>query len=292
MTPPLRTSATSAVDPLVPTIRVEEVCYKVDGQRNGQESKFLLHDVSLSILPSEIVGIVGPNGAGKSTLLNLLSGVLAPVQGNIYLDDRPLKSIDLRDLARTISVLPQEFTTIFDYTVDEIILMGRSPFHSGFGWETAEDLEALRRVKNLTDIAELASRSFLSLSTGEKGRVLLARALAQEPRMLLLDEPTDNLDLRHRMSLLDRLVDLNRTNRTTLVIVSHDINLIAEYCPRVVLLDRGRVAGDGPTGEILTEDRIHEVFGIKTKRGLNPVSGALHFFLSPQRDISTTNPHE
>ncbi|MBI2058498.1 MAG: ABC transporter ATP-binding protein [Nitrospirae bacterium] len=288
MIPPPLKSQTSNVNsqmgggtPPPPEIVLDHLRYS--HSRPGRSfSTPLLDEITLSIRPSETVGIVGPNGTGKTTLLRLISGVLRPLAGRIIVGGRDLHHWRPRALAQTIAVMPQEFSVMFPYTVEEIVLTGRAPYRNGLGWETEEDYSIVDKVLERTDLGNLRRKPFPDLSAGEKGRVLLARALAQQAPVLLLDEPTESLDLRYRVRLLDKIMELRETRGMTLVIVSHDVNLIAEYCPRVILLHGGRVVGDGPVDSTLTPATLKEVFEVDVIRGEHPLTHSPHFFLAPR----------
>ena len=202
--------------------------------------------LDLEIGAGTITGVLGPNGSGKTTLVRLGSGALRPSHGVRHaLRRRSFGSLGTRERARRVAVVPQETHPVFDFTVEETVRMGRAP-HLGFlGIERPFDLAIARAAMERCEVAELASRSFRALSGGERQRVMLARALAQESQLLLLDEPTAFLDLRHRLSIYARLSQLHREHGLTVVVVSHDINLAARYCDRLVLLQRGSIAADG-----------------------------------------------
>lgn len=187
-----------------------------------------------------------------------------------------------QDVARAMAVLPQDISVSFHYSVEEMVLMGRAPYRNGLGWETSVDYEIAEEVLDLTCTREFAGRWFLELSGGEKCRVLLARALAQQPDMLLLDEPTANLDLQYQTRMLDMLAGFARQHGTTVCIVTHDLNLVGEYCDRVVVLKDGRVHREGSPVEVIQAETIAEVYGAQVHIGTNPHSGAPHVFLKAE----------
>jgi len=230
--------------------------------------------VRLSIAEREHVGIVGPNGAGKSTLLKLLAGILAPRAGEIRLRGTPLAAWRRLALARELAFVPQSSPADVAFTALEVALAGRFPHVGYFGREGAGDLSRARAALARVDAASLENRIFAELSGGEQARVLVARALAQEPRALLLDEPTAFLDVGHRLDLYDRLREENRDRGLTVVVVTHDLNLAAEYCDRLVLTADGAVVADGPPREVLTEARISEVYKCRVAIDVNPATGA------------------
>jgi iron complex transport system ATP-binding protein len=220
-----------------------------------------IRDVTLAVGEGEMLAIAGANGSGKSTLLALLSGVRRPSAGTVRLAGRPLAAYDRRALARTVAVVPQETAVAFPYRVAEMVLIGRAPFLSGLGLEGARDLAVAERAMARTGVLALADRPLAELSGGERQRVIVARALAQEPRVLLLDEPTTFLDLRHAIEILELVSDLNRRERLTVVAVLHDLTIAAMYFPRIACLRDGRLACDGPPATVVTEETIRAVFG-------------------------------
>ncbi len=263
---------------LKPIIRVDSVGFNY-GPRSVSSESLLLDDLTFQVFPGEILGIIGPNGCGKSTLINLLSKVLTPHAGGIFVHDQPLAAMKQQDVARAMAVLPQDIAVSFHYSVEEMVLMGRAPYRNGLGWETSVDYEIAEEVLDLTCTSHFAGRWFLELSGGEKCRVLLARALAQRPDILLLDEPTANLDLQYQTRMLDMLAGFARKQGSTVCIVTHDLNLVGEYCDRVVVLKDGRVYQEGSPAEVIQAETISEVYDAEVHIGTNPHSGAPHVFL-------------
>ncbi len=229
--------------------------------------------LDLQVAEGEMVGVLGPNGAGKTTLVRLASGTLRPGAGRVRLFGRGLEELSAREVARRVAVVPQEAQVAFDFTVEEVVLMGRAPHQGLLGIPSARDFRCVRAATERADIASLGSRMFRALSGGEKQRVALARALAQEPRLLLLDEPTAHLDLRHRLSLYRILAELNREGGTTVLVVTHEINLAARHCRRLVLLCAGEVAADGSPEEVLRPEILRRVFEVEADIGRDPASG-------------------
>jgi iron complex transport system ATP-binding protein len=222
----------------------------------------VLRGIDLDVPPGTVLGIVGPNGAGKSTLLALLSGVLAPASGEVRLDGRSLADWKRRDVARRIAVVPQSEPTAFPYRVSEIVLMGRTPhLHGLFATETDEDRAAAANALDAVGISDLLCRPMNQLSGGERQMVLAARALAQEPGILLLDEPTASLDLAHQQSLFRLLVKRNAETGLTVVVVTHDLNLAALYCRSLAVLHEGRIAALGAPADILKPEFLGTVYG-------------------------------
>jgi iron complex transport system ATP-binding protein len=222
----------------------------------------VLRGVDLDVPEGAFLGIVGPNGAGKSTLLALLSGVLSPGSGEVRLDGRPLDQWKRRDVAKRIAVVPQSEPTAFPFRVSDIVLMGRTPhLHGLLATETDEDRAIATRALEAVGVADLLCRPMTQLSGGERQMVLAARALAQEPGILLLDEPTASLDLAHQQSLFRLLVRRNTGQRLTVVVVTHDLNLAALYCRTLAVLHEGRIAALGAPGDILKPEFLESVYG-------------------------------
>jgi len=222
----------------------------------------VLRDVTLAVNPGELFGIIGPNGSGKTTLVRILSRALLPQAGRVHLFGKPLAEYERRELARTLAVAPQESSVAFPFSGLEIVLMGRSPYLGRFAFAGARDLDVARNALQLTDAAGFAERRLHELSGGEKQRVVLARALAQEPRLLFLDEPTTFLDLKHQAATYRLASRLCRDQGLTVVAVTHDLNLAAQSCDRLLLLSQGRVAMVGTPAEVLTPARLEEVFEV------------------------------
>jgi cobalamin transport system ATP-binding protein len=224
----------------------------------------VLDGVSLSIEKGEMVGILGPNGSGKTTLLKIFSAVLMG-QGEVKLNGRNIETYGKRELSRLFAVVPQESQILFPYTVAEIVLMGRASYHSPLALEGKRDLEVARASMELTDSLSFSDRYLHELSGGEKQRVIIARALAQEPEILLLDEPSAFLDLKHQVQVFELMRRLNREHSLTIVAALHDLNLAALFFPRLVMLRDGRIYRDGSPKEVLTEKTIEEVYGIRVR---------------------------
>ncbi len=220
----------------------------------------VLHDVTIRIARGEMLALAGPNGAGKSTLLALFAGIRHPTSGVVRLEGADVRRRPRRALARRVAVVPQDTSVLFPYTVAEMVLMGRAPHLHGIGLESADDLAVAERAMARTGILEFAHRPIGELSGGERQRVILARALAQEPRLLLLDEPTTFLDLRHVIEILELIRELNRCERVTVVAVLHDLTTASMYFDRVAFLRDGRLAIDGPCATAITEETVRAVF--------------------------------
>ncbi|MGO8705347.1 MAG: ABC transporter ATP-binding protein [Candidatus Brocadiia bacterium] len=250
----------------------------------GYGRKIVVRDVTMRVAEGEFVGLIGPNGSGKTTLLRVISGVLAPSEGEVLLRDAPLRTIGKRRLAQMMACLPQELASDLAFTVREIVLMGRSPHLSRIGRETRQDSEAAEKAMALADIADIADRFMTEISGGERQRAFIAMCLAQEPQILLLDEPTSHLDVGHQLSLLDLVKRLNRRTGMTVVAVFHDLNLASEYCDRLLLLHQGRAEALGSPQEVLTAEIIRRVYQAKVLTEPNLVSGKPHIVISAGKD--------
>lgn len=244
------------------------------------KDRSVLHAVSLSVERGEMVGILGPNGSGKTTFLKILSAVLFG-EGEVKLNGRNIETYGRRELSRLFAVVSQESHVNFPYTVAEIVLMGRASYHSSFALEGKKDLEVARASMELTDSLSLSNRYFHELSGGEKQRVMIARALAQEPEILLLDEPSAFLDLKHQVQVFELLRRLNRERGLTIVAALHDLNLAALFCPRLVMLREGKIYHDGSPREVLTEKTIDEVYGIRVRVEQDSSGEKPQLFLCP-----------
>jgi iron complex transport system ATP-binding protein len=238
----------------------------------------VLTGVTLDVCAGELVALLGPNGAGKSTLLGLAHGQLQPQRGEVRLNGGSLAGLSRRELARQIGLVAQQGELQFPLTALEFTLAGRFAHAQGFGFDAARDVESARAALRATDAVQFAARHFNELSSGEKQRVLLARALAQEPRLLLLDEPTANADLAHQLSLLDLVRQLTRERQLAALLVTHEINLAAEFADRIALLKDGRLLACGAPHEVITEPLLGEAFGTPLLVGAHPQSRAPHVF--------------
>src|SRR5687767_6378860 len=236
-------------------------------------SREVLRDVSITADPGQIVGLLGPNGAGKTTLLRTLNGTVGVEQGEILLGTVPLSRLSRREIARSIAVVSQENETKFPISVLEFVLAGRFVRGTAFGWETEADTEAATKALMDCDLDSFGERLMNELSGGERQRVVLARALAAETSVLLLDEPTANLDLAHQ-ALMFKLVRQRCLNaRASAIVITHDLNLASEFAGRVVLLKGGQVLASGPPAEVLTQENLSSVYNVHVLLDENPASG-------------------
>lgn len=228
----------------------------------GADAAFSLTDATIAITPGSLTGLLGPNGCGKTTLLKLLCGVLRPQGGRVMLGDRPLTSMARRELARHIAVVPQETHPAFEYSVMEMVLMGRHPHLGSFQLEGPADFEIARQSLEATGTAPLAERNYMTLSGGEKQRVVIASALAQATDILLLDEPTASLDLGYQLEIASLLARLNVERRVTMVLATHDLNLAASLCKCVIVMRDGRILAAGATDEVLTDQTVRHLYDV------------------------------
>ena len=235
----------------------------------------VVDDVSLAIAPGDLTGILGPNGSGKTTLLKMLSGTLTPSAGTIEFDHRALPTWKRRDLARRIALVPQETHAPFDFSVLDIVLMGRFPHLGTFALEGPDDLAIAKQALASTGTSAFEDRPFATLSGGEKQRVVIASALAQSPELLLLDEPTASLDLGHQLDVQLLLERLNRDRGVTMVLSTHDLNLAAALCRNLILLRGGKVIAQGPTDTVLTPETVRALYGVNADIQRHPGSGHL-----------------
>jgi len=230
----------------------------------------IVQGLSLKLEPGTFTGVVGPNGSGKSTLVRALSRVLKPRGGAVLLDGHNLyNSVSARTSAQSIATVPQTTTITFDFTVREIVEMGRTPYTGS----TARNPGLVDDAMRLAGVTDLAGRIASQLSGGEQQRVLIARALAQEPSILLLDEPTSHLDLHHQTAVLRLVRDRVSDNKLAALAVLHDLNLAASYCDRLLLMARGHVIAQGPVADVLTEANVHAAYGARVWVRCHPVSG-------------------
>jgi len=234
---------------------------------------WVLQDVSFRVEKGEFVGVIGPNGSGKTTLLKILYRLLSPQKGEILFELVPMKKMDRADIAKRIAVVAQETHLLFPFSVLETVMMGRSPHLGHLMFESEKDLEITKKAMEWTKMLPFSERSMDELSGGERKRVFIARALAQEPEVILLDEPTTNLDIHHQMDFLDLILTLNRERGLTIVMASHDMNIASEFCDRLILLQGGGIYKAGTPDEVITQENIEKVYGCEVWIDQNPFSG-------------------
>ncbi|MDG5777684.1 ABC transporter ATP-binding protein [Haloarculaceae archaeon H-GB2-1] len=232
----------------------------------------ILNGVSVSVSPGEVVGLIGPNGAGKTTLLRTINGVLTPDSGSVVVDGDDVHTLPAREVGRRVATVPQDTSVAFDFPVEAVVEMGRTPYHQRLRG-TDDDGAIVERALERTDTASLRDRPVSQLSGGQRQRVVLAQALAQETPALLLDEPTASLDIKHQVAMFDLLRTLVAEEEKAILTAIHDLDMAARYCDRLVLLaDRTRQAAGVPS-EVLTDDRLAQAFDVRTAVTTNPATG-------------------
>lgn len=252
---------------------------QVNNLVGGYGREMVIKDVSFMIKKGEFVGIIGPNGSGKSTLLRLMSRVLVPGHGGVIFSGRDIARMGLKDLACQVAFVSQDTAINFSFSVEEIVLMGRIPHLKRLQSEVRKDFDIAERALSLTDTLGIRKKDIDGISAGERQRVIIAKALAQEPALLLLDEPTSHLDIGHQVQILDLLKKLNRRDDLTIVMVLHDLNLASEYCSRIILLDEGKIFKDGTPDEVLTYQNIESVYKTIVIVNRNPLSSKPYVML-------------
>ncbi|NQT95713.1 MAG: ABC transporter ATP-binding protein [Candidatus Omnitrophica bacterium] len=238
---------------------------EVQNLRSGYGQIRILHDISFEIERGEFIGIIGPNGAGKTTLLKTLTHIIRPQSGNIFLEGKDIHSMSSAEVAKSFAMVGQGLKPIFSFTAREIVLMGRTPYIGILGQEKKEDLLLVEEVLKATDLRRFADRPIDELSAGERQRVLIAKALAQKPEVLLLDEPTAHLDIGYQIEILDLVKSFKEERGLTIACVLHDLNLASQYCDRIILLHEGIIVDFGPPESILRSDLIEKVFKTSIK---------------------------
>jgi iron complex transport system ATP-binding protein len=245
---------------------------KINGISAGYQTGEILHDISFSATQREFIALLGPNGAGKSTLLKTLIGFITPTTGNVTIDDKNIGKWSRRDLAARMAFIPQDSYHQFDFTVEELVLMGRYPYLNFLQRYSGDDLKVVQDVLDKFELNDYRNRYLNELSGGERQRVFLARAIAQETDILLLDETFSHLDINHQVELMQLLHEIHRETGKLIILVSHNINLTANFCDRIILLKSGRIISDGVPSEIITESGIKEAYGMDFLISTNPLS--------------------
>ena len=252
---------------------------KINNLSGGYHKERIIKDISLEINKGDFLGIIGPNGSGKTTMLRLMSKVLIPQKGNITLEGKDIASMNLKEFAQKVSFVAQDTIINFPFTVLEIALMGRIPHLKRLQPETKKDISIASKVLMMTDTLYLKEKRIDEISSGERQRVIIAKALTQEPVLLFLDEPTSHLDIGHQIQMLDLLRRLNSQNNLTIVMVLHDLNLVSEYCNRIVLLNKGEIFKEGAPLEVLTYQNIEAVYKTVVVVSNNPINGKPYIIL-------------
>jgi iron complex transport system ATP-binding protein len=241
----------------------------------------VLRDVDLCVQKGEMVGLIGPNGAGKTTLIRLISGILDSRQGDIQLDGVDTKKLKRSAIAREVAVVPQQFNVPFAYKVEDVVMLGRTPFMKPWRDLSARDRDVIATTMDTVGIRHLEGRCFSELSGGERQKVVLAMALAQETGLLLLDEPTAHLDISHQVEILELLADMNEKGHLTIIAAMHDLNLASAYFRRLVLLKDGAVIADGSPGQVLTSSTIGSAYSVPVHIQPHPLTGVPQVVVLP-----------
>ena len=252
------------------------VVLTIDGVNCSYGSVDVLNDINFEVKSGNFLGILGPNGSGKTTLLKSISRVLKPKKGAILIDDKNIYNMKTIELARQMAVVPQTTDVSFDFTALEVVLMGRNPHMTRFQTESKEDIDIAKKAMEITRTWDFADRPVTELSGGEKQRVIIARALTQEPKVLLLDEPTTHLDISNQLEIMDLIKNLSGTKNLLVVAVFHDFNLAARYCDSIILLKDGKIVDVGKAEETLTSKNLRKVFSVDTIVKRHPITGMLH----------------
>lgn len=230
----------------------------------------VLDRIDLRVEEGSFLGVIGPNGAGKSSLLRVLTGLVRPTYGRVLLEGVALQRYSARERARRVALVSQNPHSGFGFTVEEVVSMGRYAHRGRFEPPGRRDLEAVWEAMRATGVAGLADRPVTQLSGGERQRAFVARALAQEPRALFLDEPTSNLDIRYQLEILALIAGLNREKGLTVVMAIHDLAWAARYCSHILALKEGRQVAHGPAGQVLTEELIERLYGVRGRVRVGP----------------------
>lgn len=251
----------------------------------GYSERFMLKDINLRVDKGELVGIIGPNGCGKTTLFRAITKVLRPRSGRIIFNGVDIQKIDFKELARQIAVVSQDLV-LEDISVEEYVLLGRLPHRKKFQFlETDADIKVARRAMELTDVFRFKDWDLNELSAGERQRVHISRALCQEPKLLLLDEPTTHLDIGHQIEILELIRSLNRKEGLTVIIILHDLNLASIYCNRLVLMKDGMIFKEGGVEYVLTYQNIEEVYKVVTVVEKSPGTNRPYVFVVPGKNM-------
>ncbi len=261
--------------PNFPPLRLTDVTFWFGRKESAAQSP-VLRNVSLTIAAGEVLGILGPNGSGKSTLLKILMRILVPQLGTVEWFGQPPDAFSQSDVARHVAFVPQETQQAFPFTINEMVLMGRYPHHDrtwGLGWESSHDRAVAMQAMRDLDVAHLGTRLITNVSGGERQRAVVARALTQEPEVLLLDEPTAFLDLHHQLDIARIIRRLNRERELTVILVSHDLNLASQYCDRLLLLREGEVVAMGTPEDVIVAASLEPVYGCSVLVDRHPQSG-------------------
>jgi iron complex transport system ATP-binding protein len=287
-------ASVSEVSSTLPAFEVRQLSFRYDsvrGRSSGDRSGWVIKGMEFTVRQGEIVGVIGPNGSGKSSLLKLLAKLVRPQEGSIRLFGTDLGTLPRESISRQVAYMPQDLSYDFPFSVLDMVLMGRFPHRRGglwnlVGWERQEDLASAEEAMVQTDVRHLANRMITTLSAGERQRVLLARALAQAPRVLMLDEPTAHLDLNHQLDVCRILQRVHGQLQMTVLLVSHDINLASQYCDRILLMKQGTVVCIGSPQDVIHPRILSEVYGCQVLVDAHPDTGL------PRVSLPSQNHHQ
>ncbi|MEA1964432.1 MAG: ABC transporter ATP-binding protein [Candidatus Aerophobetes bacterium] len=242
------------------------------------ENSLILRDISFQAAKGEFLGIAGPNGSGKTTLLRTISGILPLTKGRVYLEGKDMSKMDKKRIARKIAMVPQNTFINFPFTAMEVVAMGRTPYLHRFERERKEDLKKVKESMLLTRTWHLRDKKVTEISGGELQRVVIAQALAQNTELLFLDEPTSHLDINHELEILSLIARLNREHLLIVILVTHNLNLIARYCQKLILLKEGKIHAQGEVEDILTSENIKSVYHVRALVKKHPLTGSIYTF--------------
>jgi len=260
---------------------MKDIILKINGLTGGYNDEAIVKNISLDINKGDFFGIIGPNGSGKTTFLRLISRVLVPQKGNIELEAVDINKINLKNFCQRVAFVSQDTVVNFSFTVWEIVLMGRIPHLKRMQLETEKDFLAAKAALSMTDTLHLKDKKIDELSSGERQRVFIAKALAQQPDILLLDEPTSHLDIGHQIQVLDLLIKSNKEKNLTIIMILHDLNLASAYCNRIALLNTGSIFKQGLVEDVLTYQNIEAVYKTVVVVNRNPISKKPYVLLVP-----------
>jgi iron complex transport system ATP-binding protein len=253
----------------------------------------VLKQVSFSLADSEFLGIIGPNGTGKTTILKMICGILKPGSGTVYVREEETGRYRKKDIARLVSMMPQQMAVNFPFTVSEFVLMGRMPYSRGLSFSNSKDMEKAVQAMEFTDVFSLRNRFFPELSGGEQKRVMLAHVLCQDTPLLLLDEPTEGMDLKYQVSMMERIHLQNKEKKKTVIMVTHDINLASLYCQKILLLHRGTVMAYDTPENVFVYPLLKNIYGTEIYIGRNEINGKLFVLPMAENNPQTlTNQHQ
>lgn len=256
----------------------------------GYGAGFMLRRINLKIEDGAFIGIIGPNGSGKTTLLKATTRILKPECGGVFLEGSDIWRLPVKEIAKKVAVVPQD-SSLTDIKVEDFVLLGRIPYLKGLRFvESKKDLEVAEKSLGLTGTLSLKDRLLTEISGGERQLVLIARALTQQPRLLLLDEPTAHLDISHQVAVMDLIGRLNKELGLTVLVVMHDLNLAAEYCRQLLLISAGSICKIGLPEEVMDYRTIEQAYATTVVTGKNPVSGKPYIFLVSEEERTKHNP--